>query len=81
MLLREGYISSVLIVCPTSLKYQWKREIKSLVGAEALVIEGSQPVWKELYDRQDASLFDVVAVVCKFKMQVRCVLNLHCLNA
>lgn len=57
-------------MCPTSLKYQWKREIKSLVGAEALVIEGSQPVWKELYDRQDASLFDVVAVVRKFKMQV-----------
>ena len=54
LLHREGYISSVLIVCPTSLKYQWKREIKSFVGAEALVIEGSQPVRKELYDRQDA---------------------------
>lgn len=53
LLYREGYISSVLIVCPTSLKYQWKREIKTFIGADALVIEGSQPLRKELYHRPD----------------------------
>ena len=40
LLRKERLVSSVLIVCPTSLKYQWKREIERLARAEALVIEG-----------------------------------------
>ena len=37
---RERLIQSTLIVCPTSLKYQWKREIERFTGQQAHVIEG-----------------------------------------
>ncbi len=38
---REKLIQSVLIVCPTSLKYQWKREIERFTGQTVHVIEGT----------------------------------------
>ena len=34
--LREGLVQSVLIVCPTSLKYQWKREIEKFTGGDRI---------------------------------------------
>ena len=37
---KEKLIQSVLIVCPTSLKYQWKREIERFTGQHVHVIEG-----------------------------------------
>ena len=37
---REGFVESVLVVCPTSLKYQWKREIERFTGSQVQVIEG-----------------------------------------
>src|SRR5574344_2011172 len=42
MMKQEKMISSVLIVCPTSLKYQWKCEIERFTGRknEVIVIEG-----------------------------------------
>ena len=40
-LMRKGkLIQSTLIVCPTSLKYQWKREIERFTGQQVHVIEG-----------------------------------------
>jgi SNF2 family DNA or RNA helicase len=42
-------VKSVLIICPTSLKYQWKNEIHKFSGKNAIVIEGSPLVRSALY--------------------------------
>lgn len=40
MLRKHHLAENVLIVCPTSLKYQWKSEIERFTNAEVLMIEG-----------------------------------------
>lgn len=45
-------ISSVLVVCPTSLKYQWKKEIERFTDSTAVVVEGSHLARKKLYDSE-----------------------------
>lgn len=52
-------ISRVLIVCPTSLKYQWKSEIIKFTGREACIVEGLVHKRKELY-RQDG-LYKIIS--------------------
>jgi len=51
MFRRERGIEKTLIVCPTSLKYQWQSEIKRFTGEDALVIEGAPYQRKEQYER------------------------------
>ncbi|MCK5128063.1 MAG: DEAD/DEAH box helicase [candidate division Zixibacteria bacterium] len=49
MLAKTVGIERVLIVSPTSLKYQWKQEIEKFSGRAAQVVEGSLTKRTELY--------------------------------
>lgn len=42
---------SVLVVCPTSLKYQWKSEIERFTGADVLIVEGNALHRQQLYEQ------------------------------
>ena len=46
-------VKKVLIICPTSLKYQWKREIEKFSGKESNIIEGLIHKRKDLYREDD----------------------------
>lgn len=50
---QELGVERVLIVCPTSLKYQWGREIEKFTGRTAQVIGGLRPEREEQF-RSDA---------------------------
>lgn len=43
-------VERVLIICPTSLKYQWKREIEKFTGRDSLIVEGPVHKRRELYE-------------------------------
>lgn len=47
-------ITSVLVVCPTSLKYQWKHEIEKFTDSTAMVIEGSSKRRHSAYESDEA---------------------------
>lgn len=40
LMVKEFGVEKVLVICPTSLKYQWEAEIKKFAERSALVIEG-----------------------------------------
>jgi SNF2 family DNA or RNA helicase len=46
-------VNRVLVICPTSLTYQWKAEIRKFTGRIACVIEGLVHKRKELYRQND----------------------------
>lgn len=50
LLKREGLVGSVIIICPTSLKYQWLSEIKRFTDSTAIVVEGNVIKRKEQLD-------------------------------
>ena len=52
ILAKEFRISNVLIVCPTSLKYQWKSEIKKFTTRSVTVVEGALDKRKPQYNSE-----------------------------
>ena len=48
LLRRECFIEQALVLCPTTLKYQWKREIERFTGAEVVLVEGTPEQRREL---------------------------------
>jgi len=57
LLAREFGVEKVLIVSPTSLKYQWNREIEKFCSRSAQVIEGLSPRRRRQYE--NPSFFNI----------------------
>jgi len=51
LLKKEVLISNVVVVCPTSLKYQWQAEIRKFSDSSVVVIEGLPHIRKEQYKK------------------------------
>ncbi|MEJ7683672.1 MAG: DEAD/DEAH box helicase [Segetibacter sp.] len=51
---KELKINKAIIVCPTSLKYQWRNEIEKFTGNKnVFVVEGNMLVRKEIYENNE----------------------------
>ena len=59
LLRKAGLVTSVLIVCPTSLKYQWQKEIERFTSSSAVVIEGDPTRRAQMYN--DEAFYKIVS--------------------
>ncbi len=54
LLRREKMVESVIIICPTSLKYQWLAEIRKFTDSTVMVVEGNLMKRQEQFNAPDA---------------------------
>jgi SNF2 family DNA or RNA helicase len=59
LLRKETGVASAFIICPTSLKYQWKSEIEKFTGQQAWVIEGIYT--KRIVQYQNECFYKIVS--------------------
>lgn len=59
VLRKHNLLGNVLVVCPTSLKYQWKSEIERFTKADVMVVEGDAAKRKALY--ANAATYKIVS--------------------
>jgi len=52
ILARAAGVERVLVICPTSVKHQWKQEIERFSGRTAEVVEGLSPARARIYTSQ-----------------------------
>ena len=76
LLRKEMGISKTLIICPTSLKYQWKAEIEKFTDSTVLVLEGNPLKREEIY-KSDESFY----MIMTYNIVSRDVHKLNNLNA
>ena len=53
ILARHFGVRRVLVICPTSLKYQWQREIARFAGREARVVDGGRGARRGVFETED----------------------------
>lgn len=69
LLSRHGGAERVLVVCPTSLKHQWQREIARFSGRKAMVIQGLRATREQQYAQGAPS--DVWAKITNYETLAR----------
>ncbi|MDR1865695.1 MAG: DEAD/DEAH box helicase [Bacteroidales bacterium] len=59
LLIREQHLRNILVICPTSLKYQWQSEIQKFTDSAVHVIEGAAHLRPAQYTRE--ALYKIVS--------------------